>query len=196
MFEKAYLKIKEQDSDICFWGFYKMDGSVKDVDSSVCGVPLNIDDYFNMYTIKDNEILSATNPAPWNKLFKMSFIKKNHIFFPKLSIGEDVYFTFLAFILAKSITFIPDGLYFYRIREQSSMHQAYRDPFSFCESLLMLKQKIIELRFEGILRKTYENLVCSVSNACFANIKHVSSNEEYLSVISEYNSKYKDKLKL
>lgn len=198
MIEKVYKKIKEHDSDICFWCYYRFDNKTTICDTKFNGVLLyeGTVDPFSIHTYKNHDVLSITNPAPWNKLFKTSFLINNNIFFPECYVGEDIYFTFLTIISASSITFLKERLYYYRVRDDSAIHNLTKDPLCFCDSLLMLKNKIIEFNYRDLLRETFKKMVYSVTNACFSVIKKNMDESDYLKLMKEYNKKYKDDLVL
>lgn len=196
--EKVYSTIKEHDSDICFYGYYKFDDNSHKVESNMYGIvkEKKMNNPFNVFTLENHDILTITNPGSCNKMFKSSFINDNRIYFPELTVAEDAYFTFSAFMLAKSITYLKEGLYYYRSREGSITHTVYSDPCCFCNALLLLKNKIKEIGYTEILKESYAKLVNDIYNFNFSLARKKLTDEEYYNKVDEYNSKYKDFLKL
>lgn len=55
--------------------------------------------------------------APWNKMYRMEFVKSNQIRFEEIPIQNDAYFVHLAASLTDNISYINKQLYFYEIKE-------------------------------------------------------------------------------
>lgn len=61
---------------------------------------------------------------PWDKLFKTSLIRENHLqFSEQLKANEDVVFDLYAFQFARKIQFFDDALYHYRMNPDSIGHK-------------------------------------------------------------------------
>ena len=58
----------------------------------------------------------------WGKLFRRDFLMKNSIQFPKIKLTEDLLFVFQTLLYAKKYVMIPDALYVYRYRLDSTLH--------------------------------------------------------------------------
>ena len=58
----------------------------------------------------------------WGKLFKRDFLMINGINFPKVKLTEDMLFVFQTLLYAKKYIMIPDALYIYRYRLDSTLH--------------------------------------------------------------------------
>ena len=73
-----------------------------------------------------NNLFNAENHI-FNKLFSLKVIKENNISFPTdISIGEDMYFTFMMLIHSKKVTKVDEAHYFYRTdRENSAMNNSH-----------------------------------------------------------------------
>ena len=52
-------------------------------------------------------------PTPWAHIYRTAFLKENNIRFLKTSIGEDVYFSLLAYAHTDCIVTIPDVSYYW-----------------------------------------------------------------------------------
>ena len=60
----------------------------------------------------------------WNKIYKASLIKENHIIFDeKLSTGEDLCFNFNYFNLCQKVAYCNDSLYYYRLSRDSAVNR-------------------------------------------------------------------------
>ena len=58
----------------------------------------------------------------WGKLFKRDFLLINGIQFPKIKLTEDLIFVFHTLLYAKTYVMIPEALYVYRYRLDSTLH--------------------------------------------------------------------------
>ena len=65
--------------------------------------------------------------APWGKFFRRDFLISNEIFFPQMTIADDVIHTFKIICLAKKILRVPPPLYVYRTNK-SSWYRRTRSP--------------------------------------------------------------------
>lgn len=109
MLEYAYKYAKSNGADIVFWRFASLDAYGVITHSTKKNIRENTN-------IANDNILyhQYTNPAPWNKLFKLSFIKKYNILFQPISSCNDIGFVVSAFYLAKSIFYLDKELITYR----------------------------------------------------------------------------------
>ena len=58
----------------------------------------------------------------WGKLFRRDFLMLNGIQFPKVKLTEDLLFVFQTLLHAKKYVMIPEALYVYRYRNDSTLH--------------------------------------------------------------------------
>ncbi len=65
----------------------------------------------------------------WGKLFKREFLMKNSIEFPKIKLTEDLLFVFQTLLYAKKYVMIPEVLYIYRYRTDSTLHGERNENF-------------------------------------------------------------------
>lgn len=61
--------------------------------------------------------------AMWDKIFKKNFLLEHQIFCPEKILNEDIFFTYLVFVYAKSCYFIEEALYHYFVNEHGTMRQ-------------------------------------------------------------------------
>lgn len=85
------------------------------------------DYYFN--TIRD--IMPST---AWNILFKMDFLTKNNLLFPKIKLQEDIAFDELYHPFLNRVVFISDKTYYYLIRPDSLMSRGTRQVINIGEA--------------------------------------------------------------
>ncbi|MCL2525477.1 MAG: glycosyltransferase [Coriobacteriia bacterium] len=78
---------------------------------------LDVFDYRDVH----NGLFRITNPAPWNKLFKSSFVRSKGLRFQSLPNCEDISFTYSALALAGKITTLDRRLITYRANNDESL---------------------------------------------------------------------------
>ena len=113
----------------------------------------------------ENKILKNTyvDGYVWNKIFKSKIIHENNIKFPdKITIWEDLYFVIKYIKKCKSIAFISNKLYFYRLRNNSAVtsgnnFKKIKDKCVVCEKLLNEFNINNKTDFYRDLRKIYAN---------------------------------------
>ncbi len=108
-------------------------------------------------------LFNLTTPAPWNKLYRHEFIKKNHLLFQNIKRANDLYFTYTAFINARKISILKDKLIYYRISNPNSL-QGTSD-----ETVFDSYNALLKLKLYMILNKSYEKYEKSFGNLCLSN---------------------------
>lgn len=186
MMEKSYARIEETKADICCFGVFDYDN---ETGNCIRNHNQNNQKYYPNKKVFSpteipNSIFSFTSPAPWNKLYRKSFIEKNGLRFQEIHSSNDCYFVMCAFALADSITCLRDCLIYYRINVCTSL-QANREkePLLFLKPLLAIKKKLEDC---GI----FERYIIGYANFSLAysmwNIESVSLNEFSLRKIYDY----------
>lgn len=93
-----------------------------------------------VHTVSDDLLLASDVNAPWDKLFKMSCLRKHGIRFPEYIIYEDMAFFWCLFMTSvDKIFFLNKPLHHYRINNSSIMVQTYRkkENSSICHIFLL-----------------------------------------------------------
>ena len=110
--KKCYEKAKEKDADIiCFGHHMIINGKIHDIDNTKVIEKDIIKDY----------IIRQTGPC--EKLIKKDLIVTNTLFFPKLRAYEDIAVVPTYALFTDKIYTINEGLYYYLIRQGSTMNQ-------------------------------------------------------------------------
>lgn len=86
----------------------------------------------------------------WGKLFRRDFLLVNGISFPKIKLTEDLLFVFQSLLYAKKYVMIPEPLYIYRYRNDSTLHGERDKEFM---------KKVIDVQINGtkIINKYMDN---------------------------------------
>lgn len=113
-FESVYKVFQNEDVDFACFSSYKIN-SDSTSKRFVCK--------FEKDEIKevDDSWLLRMLLAPWGKVFRSEFLKKNNLIFPAGLYYEDVFFHWACVSYAKKIALLRLALYNYRIREDSLM---------------------------------------------------------------------------
>ena len=109
-----------------------------------------------------NELYTFSNPMPWNKMFRASFIKNNNLRYQNLVLSNDVYFSNTALSLSKKISVIYKPLVHYRYNNNSSLRNR-RDEFPYCfnDCYSALYDFIVKRRLWETYRETFLNSFAS-----------------------------------
>lgn len=125
----------------------------------------------------------------WNKLFKLSFLRSNNLWFVPGTYYEDNMFSLQSYMLAGSCSYIPTITYFYRQREGSIMHIG-RGAFS--EKEIKDLSNVRKTERDYLMKFSYcehfEDVMLSLSIICFYQAKaYKSHNFNNLSLVSLNN---------
>ncbi len=146
--------------------------------------------YYNIPTPTKVSILDI-NPAPWNKIFRLSDITKYNLTFPEHLKMEDLEFLFKYLVIADpTIIGTPERSYHYRQREGSTMMQD-----SSIVDLGYILQNIYNFLIEKNLLDKYQDmfLLCICSNGYYL-LEKVSkeSGEKLLTLLQELLQNFPD----
>lgn len=97
---------------------------------------------FSYYDVLD--IIFKISHAPFNKLYKTSFLKDIDAKFLHGSYYEDLEFFYKVFLKAKKVSVLPEFLYFYRIRDNSISTTGDEGSFDIFNILDLTKQNLID----------------------------------------------------
>lgn len=117
MCEKLLNKAQEEQSDLVFANYYKVESGNE--------IPGEI------YGMDEKEILKKyllTQSGPCHKLIKKSLIIDNNLYFPEIRAYEDISIVPVWGLYADKISCVNENLYYYLIREGSTMKQTTYNP--------------------------------------------------------------------
>jgi len=119
--ELLYNKCKEDDADICIcdaWHYNDRIGvRVRGKKNNYIYVPEEIP--YNRKTVQ-KYILNISNNVPWNKMFRLAFIREKGIRFQSIEKANDALFVMSSMALADRITIIEDMLINWRMNQENS----------------------------------------------------------------------------
>lgn len=128
--ELLYNKCKEDDADICIcdaWHYNeRADIKSRGNKNNYPYVPETLP--YNRKT-NNSYILNVTTNVPWNKMFRVAFIRENGIHFQSIEKANDALFVMSSMALADRITIIEDLLINWRTNQEvSTTSDKKRDP--------------------------------------------------------------------
>lgn len=159
LLEKLYARAVRTEADIVICNgraFHTASGRYRDVTnylraSLVKGMPV-----FSRKDIPDH-ILTVTNPAPWNKLFRRGFLLREQLRFQPLQNSNDLYMVLLSLCAAERISCIDEPLVSYRESSGRNLQSRKRAaPLCFIEALEALYD---ELRRRGLFEAVEKSFV-------------------------------------
>ncbi len=131
--EVMYKQIVRHEADICVCGanqYFQATGELKPSSRYLAEGRLPRDAVFNRHTHNDC-ILSFATVMPWNKMFRRTFVRENHLKFQSRRNSNDTYFCACALLLADRIVTVPDRMITYRVgRAGSLVGGLARDPLA------------------------------------------------------------------
>ena len=118
--EELIVITKEQNPDIVIFQYKLLDNSTQTFSESVYGIGSEqyLYDSTNALEIRK---LDVTNIAVWNKLYSVAFVKRYDIHFKSHASLNDVYFSWLALMNAKSVILHKKVGIYYRINSGNSI---------------------------------------------------------------------------
>jgi len=133
MLEEVFKQAIKTRADVTIF-----DGKIFDQESKIFTKPSHFLNFgflpkkevFNRFDMVGS-IFKITNPAPWNKLFKSSFLRENGLRFSVLPNCEDMSFTYSSLALADRITFSKSRLVNYRANNIESLSGGFEKKDSY-----------------------------------------------------------------
>lgn len=169
--EEMYNQIESDGADICVCGgrCYFEDDGFESPWPSYLKTDNIITKPFSIKTEPDN-IISFTNTAIWNKMFKKDFLIERGVLFPDVKNIEDIFFTNCNLCLANSVTYVDKQLVVYR----------RNTPNGAVSQLSTQGTEVIDLWLETakFLKKNNIFPERSFSNKCLGGIMYMLDNHE------------------
>jgi len=128
MLERMVAKAAIKEADIVITGSGELDMETGRLSYShrVRRRTLEAADPFCAMDVPDR-IFEMTNPAPWNKLYRLDFVREQGLRFQSIAQSNDAYFTWAAMAAAKRITTVDQWLVTYRRRTSTSITETSID---------------------------------------------------------------------
>lgn len=127
---------------------------------------------------KNRYIYCFTTPAPWNKMYKRTFIEKNNLRYQNTKNSNDMFFTLMALSLADKIVINSKELVNYRVNNSKSL-QATKDQdfYSFYDALSKLKLGLME---RGVYAMVEVQFINFALDCCLYNLNTMKTEKTFL----------------
>ena len=126
---------------------------------------------------KNRYIYCFTTPAPWNKMYKRTFIEKHNLWYQNTKNSNDMFFTLMALSVADKIVINPKELVNYRVNNSKSL-QATKDKdfYSFYDALSKLKFGLIE---RGVYDTVKIQFINFALDCCLYNLSTMKTKKSF-----------------
>ena len=152
--EKLYNAAKENDADIAFSGYDRVDldtGKTVSVEMTQYGT-------MNKEVDWNDDFIVYANPSLWNKLYRREIVKDSE-FLPFRGCNDTLFLIRAYMDGAKKLTFIPDVLYHYYLRSSSQIHSLnLNDIENLKKYLLVIKEYSKEIGKYDEYKDTLSNM--------------------------------------
>lgn len=174
VYEKLYNFARKYDHDVVSGNFLRFNSEKVWRESISRFITGKITKTIESTTLNQCSVLTWDSVV-WNKLYKTSFLRKNNIKFPYERITfEDNIFSIEAYILAKSIGFLNEDVYYWREDENKLSLSTSDDKVTFKDKIKIMglvndcmreydcSKEIIEIKYLKWLKGDLKNLVLSI----------------------------------
>ena len=160
MFEKMYNRAVETDADIVMCGCKIYDTKTRIFRNPIAGLQVQLLPKQEVFSKDDipEHIFQIASGWPWDKLYKLEFIKRKKVFFQEIMVVNDGLFVDIAAAEAERIAVVKEQLVSYRINSGTSI-TANRFLHWHC-IFDMIYEKQVQLRKRGyyeLLKQSYIN---------------------------------------
>lgn len=178
MLEKAYLCAKNENVDIVIWGGY--------ISSEETGV-LHAENFLkeeyipktNSFDTSDiaNRLFNFTVAAPWNKMYKATFIKENDLRFQEYKRVNDAFFVEMALALSKRIGIVRENLVYYRSGNVNSLQGSNNEtPLLFSQVFSDMQDY---LKNKGLYYKYHDSFINLALDHCIYNLECMKNADSF-----------------
>lgn len=167
----AYNHATRQNAEICIFETYQIDDLTSTTEINTKTLNKNNlprRGVFNRYHIKSN-IFKDISCNTWDKLFKKSFIKNNHLRFQDIRTNNTMYFVYTALLKADRITILYDTLYYHRINVANSLTNTRELSYdNFIKALQHLKNELKAMKIYDEYKRDFVNYALHI---CLYNLE-------------------------
>ena len=180
--EHAYKRAKETDADLVLMdgdSFEDSDRSFHEHDTYLKTEMTNGHEVFSMEDISDH-VFNISVGITGTRFVRREFVLKRNLRFSALHSTNDIYFCYMAVILAERISYITDKGYHYRIGITGNLQNLKdKNPQN---SVMALEEIYYRLEQEGLLEKLEKPFAEFVLNALGYNVRTLYSHESTIAL--------------
>lgn len=158
--ETLYKKAEKEEADICLCSAYDYDNETGRTTVNETILKRRYLPNEAVFSIKTHPeyIFNVAARAPWNKIVRADFMKKNGIQFQNLQNSNDTYFSMISMYYAERITYVTAPLIYYRVNNAESITgKAFTDPTCTFEAYKRIYTEITENGIDDSALKSFYN---------------------------------------
>lgn len=184
MLKGMYRKAREYSADVCICGariYHEQTGKITEAPWI-----LNAEMAGNReaFTPKDmaGYLFNFVKPAPWNKMFRRTFIIREALLFQNTKRSNDLYFVYAAMAAAKTIALYRKKPVYYRIGMTTNLQASRKEtPMDSVYALLHLQDELRKRKIYKQFEKSFINMALST---CLYNLSDKEEQELFLNTAS------------
>ena len=179
MLEEMFFQCEKDKADICLCNARHYNNKTKEY--------IDVPYLLNMantpsklpFSHKDcpNTIYQITTSAPWNKLYRKSFLEKENIQYMECKKANDVFFTNIQLVLAEKITVINKKFINYRVETSTSLQATNHEaPLNFYYAFKKTKETLENHNIYKNVKNSFTQM--ALSN-CLYNLKSLKTGNAF-----------------
>ena len=188
LIELSVKKAEKYDADITIFqaeAFDNVTGMICPLNDKIKKSPQYLNETFCYKNIK-NDIFNSFLIAPWNKLYKKSFLDKHKFEFQNIKRTNDLLFTSETLVKANKIILLDEILVHYRTGLSSNLQSGnQKTPLEFYKALYELKRYLEKNKLYVEVEKSYQKMVFDVF--CY-NLNSLKTKDKFNEVITFFRS--------
>ncbi len=175
MLDRAYQTIEEKQADIVIYEYKHVPSDFIHNKLEVYHSKEYVDRYckntFSVQTCRAYEYI-LWNSAPWNKLYKRTFIEGTQLTFQDLSSSNDVYFVMMALMLSERTVVLENDKVMVYVRDHSEKGRisSNRDPMCAYKALMRIGEELVRRnKFEELYGYFFYRAFTTLRSALLAD---------------------------
>jgi glycosyltransferase involved in cell wall biosynthesis len=160
MLRLASKKADETDADVVIFNIYTDDFATGIIKMPTWALEQEYIPHIEVFSKDDipETILQLSAGSVWNKLYRREMIIKENIRFQNIAAADDIYFSFMALVLAKRVTVLNKRLMYYRASNPTGqIHSRTKVPLNQYIALKTVKEALCDRNLYYMLEKTFLN---------------------------------------
>lgn len=195
MLAETYAHAKSTNTDIVMFNAYLYDDVEKEDKRVDYTLKVNaLPEIFNFQNAPET-IFQLSNCWVWNRLYKHDFVTKNNLFFQNIAFSNDVFFSCMTMVLAKSISSIDKCFIHYRTNQIQNTNITsntgrLKEPTASLQCFVKLKQELVDHGLYKYVEKSY--ITACVENLYWTSICMRTNATAFDQFVSYFASNYQE----
>ena len=189
LIEQSVAKAEEFNADIVIFraeAFDDVTGRTSALNDRISKVPEYQQKVFSYKDIPE-DIFNSFLTAPWNKLYRKSFLDKHGFKFQNIKRTNDLLFVCQTLVAAKKIILLDKVLVHYRTGNTKNLQSGNAEtPLDFYKALIALKEYLDKENLFCTVAKSYYKLVLDI---VFYNLNSITSEKQFKELIEFFKDK-------